>query len=95
MKYDIDYFIKKFEAIPEELWIIRQYKDAQGRACAFGHCGATAVHECTPEEHALMLLTRSEMSIAEVNDGGDSRFRQPTPKQRILAALHHLKAQTT
>lgn len=36
--YTVDYFIKKFEAIPEILWCIRNLHH-EDRSCAMGHCG--------------------------------------------------------
>jgi hypothetical protein len=38
-QYTRDYFIAKFEAIPEELWTTRVFRDG-GKCCAMGHCGA-------------------------------------------------------
>jgi|SRR6185369_2141332 len=38
MNYDIDYFIRKFEAIPEEKWIEGAQIDQQGNSCALGWC---------------------------------------------------------
>lgn len=49
-QYTPQYFIDKFEAIPEENWC-----------------------------------------ISSVNDGLDERYQQPTPKQRILAALRDIQ----
>ena len=37
-KYNVDYFIKKFEAIPEDRWAIRTQHDGNGNHCAFGWC---------------------------------------------------------
>lgn len=38
--YDVDYFISKFSAIPEDKWIIGALKNQKGSCCALGHCGA-------------------------------------------------------
>lgn len=38
MNYDVDYFINKFEAIPEEMWCVGLWVDSEGRKCALGHC---------------------------------------------------------
>jgi hypothetical protein len=40
--YDVDYFIDKFEKIPEELWCISIRHDGGGRSCAYGHCRPSA-----------------------------------------------------
>lgn len=72
-QYDVTYFIKKFEAIPEEDWIINQQQDKRGRRCAYGHCmpvgykplgedywvgGRLPGHE-TPEGKSLLPITIS------------------------------------
>ncbi len=41
MDYTIDYFISKFEAIPEDKWVIGVVRTNDGRCCAMGHCGVT------------------------------------------------------
>jgi len=94
MNYDVNYFIKKFEAIPDELWFIGDFVDpVNGSAkCAFGHCGMTnsiGMNSCN-EGAALHRLTKKYM-VADINDGLDPNYRQPTPKQRILAALYDIK----
>lgn len=96
-KFDIDHFIKKFEAIPDYLWTVGNFTDGvrTTKCCALGHCGERSTSH-TEEALALIALFAGQaLSVAEVNDGEHSYFQQPTPKQRILAALHHLKAQTT
>jgi len=94
MTYDIDYFIKKFEAIPEELWTTDLYvdQDDETKRCALGHCGCAEFSERNPEADTLFeLFVEAGMRVPRVNDGCDPRFSQPTPKQRILAALKHIK----
>lgn len=86
--YDKNYFISKFEAIPEDRWMTGDFVDESGRCCAFGHCG---VRPLSPgfnggdEAYALACLLRN--CTSSINDGQDDRYKQPTPKQRILAAL--------
>lgn len=36
--YTVDYFIKKFEAIPEGKWCSFQQDNGRGQNCALGHC---------------------------------------------------------
>lgn len=36
--YTIQYFIDKFEAIPEEKWCTHTQQNDKGQRCAFGHC---------------------------------------------------------
>jgi hypothetical protein len=96
--YDADYFIKKFEAIPEEKWAVGTYEEG-GCCCALGHCGFRFKREgysetvTTDEGAALALLFKSHHRAAPVvNDGYDHRYQQSTPKARILAALVDIKA---
>lgn len=90
-----EYFIAKFEAIPEELWTTGDFVDEKNRMCAFGHCGVSLEAD-TKEGNALDLLfrrglhTESSSITSEINDGEVRRYPQPTPKQRILAALRDL-----
>lgn len=89
MKYDVDYFIAKFEAIPEDLWMAGDFTDGV-RCCAFGHCGEKGwTNPLTQESTCLSSLLEGE--VARINDGNDDKYPQPTPKQRILAALRDLK----
>lgn len=94
-KYDVDYFIAKFEAIPEERWCTGALIDGQGRCCAFGHCGDREDGDIPTEANELQMLgLRHGLRFAAINDGRFAGFNQPTPKQRILAALRSLKAPT-
>lgn len=81
-----NYFIAKFEAIPEELWCTGSLTEGD-RHCVYGHChperGANS-----PEGKALCAL--APVFLAAVNDGRDKAYQQSTPKQRILAALRDL-----
>lgn len=90
MTYDVDYFIAKFEAIPEELWFVNGYTDFTGRHCALGHCGETGNHfaRCDEAETLQRILQNDTVPI---NDGYHPWYHQPTPKQRILAALGDVK----
>lgn len=91
--YDVDYFIRKFEAIPELLWCIDALEDDQGRRCALGHCYGTQMDGCTSESMALCaVIFIGHGSVPDINNGEDPRYQQPTPKQRILAALRDIKA---
>lgn len=95
--YDVSYFIKKFQAIHDDLWLVGNLEDGYGSRCAVGHC------QYGKEREALWALfpdTEAQndnypetiASIApRINDGLDSRYKQPTPKQRILAALYDIK----
>jgi hypothetical protein len=94
--YTRDYFIAKFEAIPEDKWCTDSY-EFQGRHCALGHCGLNGGNDtpaATPEEAGVLLELFREIraSVTDVNDGLDARYRQDTPKQRILAALREVSS---
>lgn len=100
-QYDYDYFLNKFSAIPDEQWCTGAYvlHGDQGRLhCALGHCGVRDAEFWTDEGMALVALfgddLYSGMRITAINDniGYGKRYKQPTPKQRILTALRNLKA---
>lgn len=38
MEYDVNFFINKFEAIPENKWCVRQWRSFMGQYCAQWHC---------------------------------------------------------
>lgn len=96
MEYNVDYFIKKFEAIPEEKWCVEKPQD-NGRSCAIGHCGVNdyVYSECVEARVLLALFHHGHFRGFEpvwtINDGHDYRYNQATPKQRILAALYDIK----
>lgn len=86
--YDREYFIQKFTAIPDSAFCVGSFHDGQGRSCALGHCdNDTQEYEGL---HALLWKPSEQQSCSCINDGQDHRYQQPTPRQRILAALHDL-----
>lgn len=88
MIYDVDYFIKKFEAIPEEKWTVKKYVDKTHRRCAIGHCGDID----GIESHCLRdLFLKIGLIVACVNDDISIEFPQDNPRGRILAALYKIK----
>lgn len=92
-KFTVDYFIKKFEAIPEDEWLDDgDYSNAYGtKFCAFGHCGRLT-DQWNDEATALQKIIKSAgLHVISLNDKGDGKYYQPTPKQRILAALYDIK----
>ena len=105
MNYNIDFFISKFEAIPEELFGTGG-PDITGRQCTMFHCGYSGSRSFTEESDALnsLILSICKISmdsdgehakrywpVAMLNDGRVSKYQQPTTKQRILAALYDIK----
>lgn len=94
-KFSVHYFIDKFRAIPEEKWCVDEY-GINGRHCALGHCGyfvpaGSRFEVSTPEGSALIELLGDLGGITEINDGDCDAYPQPTPKQRILAALQDIE----
>lgn len=91
--YDVDDFLAKFEAIPEEKWCCLTHRNVDGRMDALGLCGFRDHGYRTPEGVSLIhLFDRHGLTVYSVNDGRNPDFHQPTPKQRILAALRDIKA---
>lgn len=97
--YTVDWFINFFGAIPEDKWISNgDLWDGWSTRCAVGHCLKYGDIEHTPESQALVrvmtpLRGANSWWIYDINNGDDPRYQQPTPKLRILAALHDIKRQ--
>lgn len=97
---DAQYFINKFEAIPEEKWTVDTHIDNQGRRCAWGHLLPVDMTEATwggriggwstPEGKVLANIIGGD-KLAGINNGTDKRYQQETPKQRVLAALRDIQ----
>lgn len=96
MNYDVDFFIKKFSAIAEVFWFVGDYQNEDGtKFCAAGHCGGYQGMPSDSEAQFLCNLIAAELypySIGGINDGKCMAYPQPTPKQRVLAALRDIKA---
>lgn len=98
-KFDIDYYLTKFAAIPDDQWCIGEFTASTGEEahCAFGHCGCTANNDSTEEGDTLDRLFRDHgLLVTAVNDADGTKwagpFRDlPTPKARMLAALESFK----
>lgn len=91
-RFTPDFFIQKFEAIPEEKWCVGDYFNEQGQYCALGFTmkksgGSANESFCLSE----LFGVHGALSVTHVNDGKDVRYPQATPKQRILAALGDIK----
>lgn len=101
MKYDVDYFIKKFEAIPSWRWVAGAFSKFHGlQHCALGHCGVKRNRDgkilINTEATALenLVLSYLKTNIISINDCGYfyNSFPEATPKKRVLAALYKIKA---
>jgi len=104
--FTVDYFIKKFTAIPENSWLVSLLTDYKGSCCALGHCGMTDSEEPTEEAIALAnvlsplnlrnmqpgIVNIAWFYVYPINDGHVSQYKQSTAKERILAALYDVKA---
>lgn len=89
MTYDLDYFITKFSAIPEDKWTTGKYTDGDCY-CAYGHCGLSDDANRNSESDALFSIS---MVIPDVNDGLGYTAFGTTPKQRVVNYLKSLKTQ--
>lgn len=58
MIYDVDYFIAKFQAIPEDLWTTGELGKEGEPRCATGHCGVEFYSSLTEEAKALSEILR-------------------------------------
>lgn len=97
MIYDVDYFIKKFTAIPEEDWAVEEFVTKDNKRCVLGHCGVTDDADVlTVEAIVLSRLIYSNFDVltVDINDGNrnDTEYLGNTPKKRILAALELITA---
>ena len=83
--YDLNHFLNKFRLIPDDKWCSDNLSTKDGARCALGHCNLNQ------EGPGLVsLFMAGSMYPTTVNDGKDPRFKQTTPKARILAALESL-----
>lgn len=90
-KYTANYLLRKFEAIPEEMWTTGSYGNDGGPRCALGHCKAYCdlLEKKGDERSSLRNLFNEHLdgaSVAPINDYS-YYFPEPTPKQRIMSAL--------
>lgn len=93
MTYDVDYFINKFEAIPEDQWNVGDfYNEERTKFCAAGFCGEDKFNRTEESSSLYIVFAYTGLGdVGEINDGRSELFQQPTPKQRILAALYQIK----
>lgn len=89
-EYTVDYFIKKFEAIPEYKWLLCLMYDSFGNHCAEGWAIEFGGEECKDSLQELFNEIGIEYASC-VNNEQYGIYSQPTPKQRVLAALYDIK----
>jgi hypothetical protein len=97
-EFTVQYFINKFEKIPEDKWCMYERNSSKGQHCAHGWCSIGS-EGFSPQERALMdiakanpILLQNCHGFAPINNGHNPMYQQPTPKQRILAALYDIRA---
>lgn len=92
-KFNKQYFIAKFEAIPENDWCTGNIENVDGQRCAIGHCVQSDGDSLNEEEIDALkwLFISNGHKIDLVNDRIDQDYKQATPKQRVLAALRDIK----
>jgi hypothetical protein len=85
--FDVDYYIGRCEALPESEWCTGTVLNAAGQCCVIGHFFHDGIDGLSRAFKGVL-----DLSLVKVNDGEEARYQQPTPKQRILAALRDIKA---
>lgn len=91
-KYNVQYFIDKFTAIPSAEWI-KGALSFNGKHCALGHCGERVIGVTTAESAALREIIHTNYqgaSVIHINDGNTwarKLFPNKTVKGRVIAAL--------
>lgn len=88
--YDVNYFIEKFEAIPEEYWCIGSFGNG-GIHCAFGHCGMRSYTDILSDVAEADALNKISNDIVDVNDGYSQKYKGQYPKERILSLLYDIR----
>jgi hypothetical protein len=90
MKYDSIYFLKKFDAIPDDKWTVGSYRNSMNQRCAVGHClGNIPVKNIrTRRSKELFALRNVLFAPTSINDGLRAFIQLgDTPKERIINAL--------
>jgi hypothetical protein len=97
MKYDVEYFINKFEAIPSNLWCGDTFTLGE-RRCALGHCGYRTQNTVTGPDTTIetaegmaldALFLKNGMDVTTVNDSGI--LYGINPKDQILRVLYSIR----
>lgn len=99
-RHQIKFFINKFEATREDEWCIGQRWNVDGQRCALGMTHPETDWSDTKETQNLgsifaagtgyMEIQYGMSQVAVINNGNHPFYKQPTPRQRILAALHDI-----
>ena len=91
MEYTLDYFIKKFEAIPENHWFVGSLTNGS-QYCALGHCGGYYTEEAKALDSIVRRANPGVYSISDINDlsGMYGRYGK-TPKERVVNFLKEVR----
>lgn len=93
--YNVDYFLNKFDAIPDDQWTTQVYQSSLVNAhCALGHCGETVLSSSVESTTLSRILEMHlDAFVIFINDGhSDYADLGDTPKERIMNALILIKA---
>lgn len=83
--YTVDYFISKFEAIPEDRWCVRDIGTPETPRCALGHAFGEVRYDKRAQELCELFNTLDTApgdfyTLPGINNGDDPRYQQPTPR---------------
>lgn len=100
-KYEYDHeamlrdFIPYLEQTAEDNWCVDfvRMKDNEAN-CLFGHlsdfCGHGDYDDVMPDFDWFESVVSTTFAVYAVNDGRNTRYQQPTPKQRCIAYMRDL-----
>lgn len=84
--YSVDYFLKFFDSIPEDKWIVgKWHNEDKTKFCAMGHLGSDS--EKGTSQEAFDLGNILGCNPAAINDGKNRFYKEDHPKHRIMTAL--------
>jgi len=92
-QYTLEYFIEKFDKIPDEEWCVDRFESLDHtKKCALGHCGMDSDWD-TDESLALRgILYRYNLpDPVLINDDSTGEYGD-TPRERILNVLSLIAA---
>jgi len=99
--FNIDYFIDKFNSIPDKDWCMSMLRQGDQR-CALGHCGLKTIEVAWSDEvRALVDMANindwpdwcAPIVLADINDGTVEYLKYgKTPKDRIVNYLKEIKS---
>lgn len=101
MECTVEYFIKKFELISDELWCVNYltHPDNPHQHCARGHCNGMSFNHSLEDQELIDIFGGMDSGnyfiVSNVNNGKRGyELYETTPKRRILKALREIQAGT-